>query len=236
MRHLGLMVPSSNTSTELDFAAWAPTDVGLHAARMWMVDATLEAATSFVEEEAPRAARQLGTLEPDAVVFACTAAGASLGPEGEAELERSLAEAAGVPVISTNAAVAAEIAARSPRRLAVLTPYTPDITEEVVGGRRREGYEVVSAAGMGIEMNREIGRVEASRLLDFARAELAGLDFDLLFVSCTNLRTAAAIEPLRELTGRPVVTSNGATMKAALVALGLAGDFSEPLPPARPQR
>ncbi len=222
MRHLGVIVPSSNTSTEVDFAAWAPPGLALHAARMWMVDATLEAAESFVDEGAPQAARDLGTLEPAAVVFACTAAGATLGKAAEERLVERLAELAGAPVVSTNAAVSAEIAAFAPRRIAVLTPYTPDITAGVVAARERDGYEVVHAAGMAITLNRDIGRVEPDRLVEFATAELADRSFDLIFVSCTNLRTAAAIEPLEARFGVPVVTSNAASMRAALALLGLA--------------
>jgi maleate isomerase len=226
MRHLGVIVPSSNTSTEIDFAAWAPPGLALHAARMWMVDATLEAAEAFVDESAPQAARDLGTLEPDAVVFACTAAGATLGKAAEERLVERLAELAGAPVISTNAAVSAEMASHAPRRIAVITPYTPDITEGVAASRERDGYEVIHAAGMEIALNRDIGRVEPDRLVDFAAAELSDKSFDLIFVSCTNLRTAEAIDPLRERFDVPVVTSNGASMRAALKELGLEGEGS----------
>jgi maleate isomerase len=222
MRHLGVIVPSSNTSTEIDFAAWAPPEVALHSARMWMVDATLEAAEAFVDDTAPKAARDLGTLEPDAVVFACTAAGATLGKEAEDRLVERLGELAGAPVVSTNAAVAAEMASHGAKRIAVITPYTPDITAGVVASRERDGYEVVHAAGMEIELNRDIGRVEPERLIDFACAELAARSFDLIFVSCTNLRTADAIGPLQDRFGVPVVTSNAASMRAALDLLGLA--------------
>lgn len=224
MRHLGVIVPSSNTSTEIDFAAWAPPGLSLHAARMWMVDATLAAAEAFVEESAPRAARDLGTLEPDAVIFACTAAGATLGKPAEERLVARLADLAGAPVVSTNAAVAAEMGAHAPRRIAVITPYTPDITESVAASRERDGYEVIHAAGMSIPLNRDIGRVEPDRLIDFATAELTDKTFDLIFVSCTNLRTADAIEPLQERFGVPVVTSNAASMRAALGVLGMEGE------------
>jgi maleate isomerase len=213
------MVPSSNTSTEIDFARSVPADVAVHAARMWMVDATLEAAEAFVDDGAPRAARDLGTLEPDAAVFACTAAGAVLGAERENELVEHLQELVGAPVVSTNAAVREEIESHRPARLAILTPYRPEITAGVVAARERDGHTVVHAAGMAIERNRDIGRVDLNGLMRFAEQELAGHRFDLLFVSCTNLRTADAIEPLRERFGVPVVTSNMASVRSALRVL-----------------
>jgi maleate isomerase len=220
-RHVGLIVPSSNTSTELDFAAWAPPGLALHAARMHMVEATLAAAEAFVADGAPRAARDLRTLEPDAVVFACTAAGAVLGDAGEAAFVADLARIAGAPVVSTNAACAEEIAAHAPRRIAILTPYLPDITAGIVAARTRAGYEVVRAAGMEIALNRDIGRVTPGELEAFARRELAGHAFDLLFISCTNLRTGGALGRLREHFGVPVVSSNGASLRATLRQVGL---------------
>jgi maleate isomerase len=121
--------------------------------------------------------------------------------------------------VSTNAAVADEIAGYRPDRIAILTPYADHSTDSVVEARRRAGYDVVHAAGMGIELNRDIGRVEPAQLMHFAEQQLNGVEFDLLFVSCTNLRTAEAEPMLRERFGRPVVTSNGASVRRALALL-----------------
>lgn len=220
-RHIGLLVPSSNTSTELDFAAGLPEGVGVHSARMWMVDASREAAEALVDHGAPDAARLIGTLDPDVLVFACTAAGAMLGVAAEDRLvERLSALAGGAPVVSTNAAVRAEIAHHGARQIAILTPYLPDITAGIATARQADGLEVVHAAGMGIAVNREIGRVDDERLLAFAEHELADRRFDLLFVSCTNLRTATATPRLERRFGVPVVTSNGASLAAALRTIG----------------
>jgi maleate isomerase len=218
--YLGLLVPSSNTSTELDYLDWLPSGVSLHSARMYMHDASLAACRALVEEHAPRAARELATLEPDVVVFSCTGAGALLGEQGEAELVERLAEIAGVPVVSTNEAVSRMIDAHSPSRIAVLTPYVPEVVETVVAARERAGHRVVYATGMGIATNREIGRVDPEEVLEFAEAELRDVEFDLLFVSCTNLRTAPVLEPLERRFGVPVVTSNLASCHAALEAMG----------------
>jgi maleate isomerase len=210
------MVPSSNTSTELDYRDWLPANVSLHAARMFMADASLEACHALVDEHAPRAAGELATLDPDVVVFSCTGAGALLGEGGEAELVERLAEIAGAPVVSTNEAVSRMIDTHAPERVAVLTPYVQEVVETVVAARERAGHRVVHAAGMGIPTNRAIGSVGPAELLAFAEAELRSVAFDLLFVSCTNLRTAPIVEILESRVGVPVVTSNLATCRAAL--------------------
>ena len=46
---------------------------------------------------------------------------------------------------------------------------------------------------------------------------------DGIFISCTNFRTIEIIEQLEADTGKPVVTSNQASMWIALKVLGVAG-------------
>ena len=48
-------------------------------------------------------------------------------------------------------------------------------------------------------------------------------DVDAVFVSCTNIRTAGAIEPLEQRLGLPVVTSNQAAAWHVLSTFGLEG-------------
>jgi maleate isomerase len=46
-------------------------------------------------------------------------------------------------------------------------------------------------------------------------------DADGIFISCTNFRTIEIIEALEENTGKPVVTSNQASMAMALKVMGI---------------
>lgn len=215
---LGVLVPSSNVSTERDYHDLLPDEVSLHVARMYMADASTDAARALVNQHVWRAAEDLATARPHVAVFSCTGAGAMLGPAGERELIDRLTGVLGCPVVSTNDAVSRVLDRHKDKgtRLAVLTPYVDDITAHVVAGRQREGYEIVCAAGMGIEQNFDIARVGEDDLLAFAEQHLRGVDFDMLFVSCTNLRMANAVASLREVYDVPVVASNVASLEAAL--------------------
>ena len=53
-------------------------------------------------------------------------------------------------------------------------------------------------------------------IVTFAEEVLKGVEFDLLFVSCTNYRGVEARPLLVERFGRPVVTSNQATIDATV--------------------
>src|SRR5574341_1458708 len=104
-RRLGIIVPSSNTTVETDFARGLPPGVTHHTARMFLSETTAEAERRMVEHHVPIAVQDIASLYPHAVVFACTSAGAVLGAEGEARLIEDIARQCQAPVVSTNTAV-----------------------------------------------------------------------------------------------------------------------------------
>jgi maleate isomerase len=219
---LGVIVPSSNTVVEPDFTRHLPDDVGLHTARMRLVETTPDDERAMLGDPVRRAAADLGTLAPQVVAFACTSAGALLGGEGEQRLERELAEIVGAPLVSTNHAVAAALRRRGAATVVVLTPYIDALNEAIAATLRARGVEVRRIAGMGLTDNYAIAEVEPAAIVDFARERLAGVACDAVFASCTNLRAWDAAPALEQALGRPVVTSNMATLELALARIGAA--------------
>ncbi len=224
-RRIGVIVPSSNTVVEVDFARGLPAGVTLHTARMFLAETTEAAEREMVTRYVPQAAIDLASLRPHVVAFACTSAGAVLGAEGEAKLIEDLARVTAARVISTNEAVKARIERHRPDRVAVITPYVDELNDRIRAGLEGRGLNVVHLAGLGLIENFAIGRVTPERIVAFAEQQVADRSFDLLFVSCTNFRGMEARAALAERFGVPVVTSNQATIEAALEVLGLpAGD------------
>jgi maleate isomerase len=226
-RRAGLIVPSSNTVVETDFFHHLPPEVTLHTARMFLADTTAEAERVMVSKYLPRAIDDIASIRPDVVAFACTSAGAVLGAEGEAQLIEGIAQATGAAVVSTNDAVGACIAAHNPAAIAVITPYVDELNTHIQSGLERRGLRVVRIAGMGLTDNLAIGSVSPGQIVELAAYVLAGLDFDLLFVSCTNFRGVDARETLSSRFGVPVITSNQATFDAVMDTLDL-GTSPEP--------
>ena len=70
---------------------------------------------------------------------------------------------------------------------------------------------------MGLKRSIDMGKVMPDETYRFARAVATDtLDADGILISCGNLRTFEAIEPLEADTGLPVVTSNQAGLWQAL--------------------
>ena len=67
---VALLVPSSNTVMENDLHAALPKNrFTVHADRMYLVECTRDAERRMIEDFAPQAAGDLGTLNPDVLVF-----------------------------------------------------------------------------------------------------------------------------------------------------------------------
>jgi maleate isomerase len=220
---VGLMIPSSNTMMEVDFARDLPPGVALHTARMFMEDTTPAGESRMLDEFALPAARDLGTARPDVVVFGCTSAGALRGNDYDAELCERISEVTGAPTVSTIGAVRAAIEATRATVIGVITPYVDELNEKIKASIEADGTQVAAIAGLGITENFEIAEVPATEIVAFAERALGPLAADgsigLAFASCTNFAAMAARPAIAERLGLPVVTSNHAALAAAVARL-----------------
>lgn len=221
MKRIGVLVPSTNTVVETDFHAAAPPEASVHTARMQIDDTTVAGERRMVEEYLPIAAGDLATARPHVVAFACTSAGASMGPDAEARLIGELEDVTGAPVVSTNRAVHEELCRVGARRVATVTPYVDELVESIREGIERAGFDVPVAAGMGIRDPFAICEVSEDEIVAFTDEQMRASGCDTLFMSCTNLPAMRLRDHLAERYGVPVVTSNQATIAGVLGVLGL---------------
>jgi maleate isomerase len=180
---------------------------------MYLVECTRDAERTMIEEFAPRAADDLGTVKPDVLVFGCTSAGSLFGLEYDAKVCRELGKRAGCPGLGVISAVAEALDRQAARRLAIITPYNEDLTHSVASAVSA-GRDIVCAYGMGIEDNVALADPTPAEIVAFARERLPGKTFDGIFVSCTNFRSYEARAALAEAFSVPVVTSNSAVIDA----------------------
>ena len=225
---VGLMIPSSNTMMEVDFARDLPPGTALHTARMFMEDTTPAGENRMLDEFALPAARDLGTARPDVVVFGCTSAGALRGNAYDTELCGRISAIAGAPVTSTIGAVRAAIETSGAVSVGVITPYVDELNEKIKASIEADGTRVATIQGLGITDNFAIAEVSHDEIVEFAVRALGSLaargSIDLVFASCTNFGAMAARTEIAERLGLPVVTSNQAVLAAATARLSALGD------------
>lgn len=208
---IGLLVPSSNTAVEVEFPAAVPTGVATHVARLSLESVTADALDTM-GKEVSRASELVAHADVDAVAYACTTGSLLHGPGYDAELEDEVSASADAPAVATALSVDRALSALGVDRVAVATPYVEDLNEREREYLEAAGFEVVAIEGRGIEANREIGALDHGDAYRQARSVAADSSADAVFISCTNYRTLAAIEPLEEDVGVPVITSNQATL------------------------
>ena len=102
-KRFGLLLPSSNTTQEPEFAEVLPSDVSLHCARLTLRNIDPESTIKIVEELEAEA-QKLKDAEVDAVVLSATAPSTRLGKGYDKKICARIEQACGKP--ATTAATA----------------------------------------------------------------------------------------------------------------------------------
>jgi maleate isomerase len=216
---IGLIVPSSNTTMESEFWRLVPEGVSVHTARMSLVEVTPDALRKMAEDSL-RAAEELATAEVDIIVYGCTTGSLLEGIEWENKLRESIEKRTGIKTVTTAQAVVEALRELKAKKVVIATPYIEELNQREKAFLESNGFEVLRIKGLGIIKNTEIGRQPPWVAYRLAK-EVFLKDADAIFISCTNFRTIEIIEPLEQDLGKPVVSSNTASLWFALRALNL---------------
>lgn len=221
MGKIGLICPSTNTSLEPEFHLMAPPGVAIHVARAYVEGAQQDALYKLIASNVGRASKELASAKVDIVAFGCTSCTYFVSAD---DIKAIMLREAGVEAIVTSDAVVSAFRALGARRIALATPRTEFVNKREVEWLAEQGFDVVAYRGLQLgataEERFDIGRVPPEVAFRLATA-VDRSDADLVFVSCTNLASLQAIARIEQELGKPVVTSNQATMWRCLRTLGL---------------
>jgi maleate isomerase len=225
---LGLIVPSSNVTMETELPELfrrrelvAPERFTFHSARMRMTQVTPEALAAM-NDQADRCVTELGDADCDALAYACLVAVMVSGSGAHLRAEDSLTQVAGgSPVVTSAGALVEGARSLGARRIALVAPYLPSLTERVVRYLADCGIEVVDAISLSVADNKAVGRLDPAQLPALAeRLDLSGADAVVLS-ACVQMPSLPAVPVVEECLGLPVFTAAIATARQLLDALGL---------------
>ncbi|WP_297464551.1 maleate cis-trans isomerase [Thermococcus sp.] len=211
---LGLIVPSSNTTMEMELHTFLPVGVSLHTARVPLRNVNEEELVKM-NALAVDAAKLLRDAGVEQILYGCTSGSLIGGKDYEKELEAKIESEVNVPVVSTSTAVIEALKILDAQSILVITPYTDGINQREKEFLEANEFEVLDIRGLGIEDNTRIGKLEPHEAYRLAKASFID-EADAIFISCTNWRTFEIIEILEDDLGVPVVTSNQASLWLAL--------------------
>lgn len=217
---LGVIVPPTNTVNEAEWVLMVPEGVTIHSARM-PLHPNIESADGerALFEDLERVSRDLAEAGVDVIAYGCTA-GSMTAPL--ARLTDFMTAATGIPAIATAPAIVHALRRLGVRRIALATPYGDTLNAHESRFLADHGIKVVALAGLGYGERGpheyvNIARVPVAEVFDF----VISIDIEAaeaMVVSCTDFATASILARLEDALGKPVVTSNQATLWAALRA------------------
>jgi maleate isomerase len=225
---VGLITLATDTSALPEYSRLMPDGVAVYPAPIVLPrgEVTPAALAEMLEgDQLERAAALLVWADVDVIVFACTTGSLVHGVGWDRELIGRIERASGRPATTTTTAVLAALRVVGASSLAVATPYIDELNAIERRFLEASGFRVADIAGLRCATDAEIGQLapaDAVALVESVDSPQA----DAVFISCTNFHCLAAVAPLEQRLGKPVVTSNLAGAWAALRRIGIADAIS----------
>jgi Maleate cis-trans isomerase len=195
--------------------------VGFYESRLWNDAVVTAEALAAMERDLATATRLiLPGLPIDVMAFGCASGAIVIGEDNVFSRIRSVRPE--VPCTTPPTAAVAAFSALGARRVALLTPYVDDINDTIRGFLIAKGLDVPVVASFTNDDDSEVARISLASI-ERALTDIAALRaVEAIYVSCTSLRLAGAIEELEAKVGLPILSSNHAMAWHALRLAGCA--------------
>lgn len=212
---LGLIVPSWNTVMEYETQRMAGSVMSVHAQRIQHT-ADTEESLMWMGTQVPAAAQLLAHAKVDVICYGCTAGGFLKGPHYDRDMSAQIKAATGIPGATSASAIVDALNALGAGKISVATAYEPWLNAKVQQYLEAAGFTVLAIEGFGTQAH---AAVTPDRVAALAK-KVDRPDAQAVFISCSNLRTLDIIETLERDLGKPVVTSNQASLWGMLRLIG----------------
>lgn len=218
---IGVIVPPSNTVNEAEFNRFTPPGVSFHFTRS--PHHADPAADDFAEMlgDVKRAMGDLAACRVDHATYACTAGSMACPAD---RLLGTMTDTGNIGANSTAQAIVTALGVLGVTTISMASPYTDETNAHEAHYLKDHGIDVIATAGLGLntslEKIQQISRVAPPDVFEHARS----VDRDeaqALLICCTDFNTFDALEPLEEALGKPVISSNSATLWHTLRAAGI---------------
>jgi maleate isomerase len=213
-KRFGLLLPSSNTTQEPEFAEVLPGDVSLHCARLTLRNIDPESTIKIVEELEAEA-QKLKDAAVDAVVLSATAPSTRLGKGYDKKICARIEQACGKPATTAATAMLEAFTLLNIKKIVLAAPWGEGTNQTVAAFIEASGVQVLQQRAMGIVSNIEVGHLSAQTAYDLGR-QADHPEADAIFLACGNWMTLEVIDALEKDTGKPVLSTNSCAIWATM--------------------
>ena len=218
MSSIGLLVPSSNTTVEPEFYRALPKGVTLHVARLFLAQIATDSIANTVRDLETQS-RNLATADVDVIVLGAAAPSFLKGLGYDREMAQKITAASGKPATTTSTAVIEALRHLGASKVVLGAAYDDKVNAIAKSFLEANGFNVLSAQGLGLVDNLVVGRLDETSAYEFAR-KIDRPDAEAIVLACTNWKTLDMIERLERELGKPVISTTQVSIWAALRAVG----------------
>ncbi|MEJ0015514.1 MAG: hypothetical protein WDN25_02925 [Acetobacteraceae bacterium] len=221
--HFGVLIPSTNTTVEIEYNRLLPPTLQAHVGRLLSSGGGPFSPSQDADIEYQ--ARLLGTAKVEVVSLAQTSA-SLFADDYDAIATQRMSAGAGVPAITSAQAIGQAVRALGARRIALVSPYSQPVIERAKAYYERGyGLEVLALEGFAATDSYMIGKLGPENARDaFARIDRP--EIEVLVVPGGNFPTMSFVPGWESEFGKPVITTNQAALWAMMHIMGV----REPLP------
>ena len=218
-RHFGVLIPSTNTTGEIEYSRLLPESWQAHYARVATSSVNKTPFSPPKDDDVDYQAKLLGTARVE-IIFLLQTSASLFADNYCADVSRRIEAASGVPAFTSAMAIGEAMQALKKRRVALVSPYSPEVNESA---RRyfegNYGLSIVALEGFAATDSYAIGQLGPEN----ARQAFARIDrpeIEAFVVPGGNFPTMAHIAEWERQFKKPVVTTNQAAFWAVLQRLG----------------
>lgn len=219
--HFGALIPSTNTTVEIEYSHLIPAGVAqAHYGRMMSSNYGASPFASPLDADVDYQAKLLGTARVEMIALIQTSACLFKDDYDEVTRARITEHSGGVPAITSAMAIAEALRALGARNVALVSPYS----EEVNARARhyfetKHGLRIAALEGFAAKDSYMIGKLGPENARDAFR-RIDRPEIEAFVVPGGNFPTMQSIAGWEREFNKPVITTNQASLWAILHRLG----------------
>jgi len=153
----------------------------------------------------------------DCVVYGCTSGTIAVGYE---EIKKKInISKPDTEIVTPSSAVIKALKKLNIKKIAVFTPYSKDLNDDVVNFFKNENLLVQKNYYFDISKDTDIAKIDPNYLYEILK-NIDLSDTEALFISCTNLPVLPIIDQLEKKLNKAVLSSNQVLIWDALDTIG----------------
>ena len=207
---IGLIVLQSDQTIEHEVASLLRSDgVAIYHVRIPNARQVSAVTLRQMETDLPHTASLLpASFSFDVIGYGCTSGATLIGENRVDQIIRNIHP--GAKTSNPISACKKALFTLGVKRIALLTPYAPEVTTQMRQNLQDAGIEINAVASFNESDDFTVARITSNSILNAVLRVGIHDNCDGVFVSCTSLRALGIIEQAEQQLGKPVISSNQA--------------------------